>query len=195
MPMPHDPDNARRASPARRFVLAACAVAALTAMGLALVAAARVRDERSARVAAVHRLHSRLARADADVSTLQAQVAALQSENVRLARRIAAPRTNADPGAAPLAARILRSVFTVETPAGFGTGWAAWRAGGVTYLITADHVAEDAIAIGTHRVTVRKGTRSWAGAITATDAVNDLAVIRVPDLDVPALWQKLDTRR
>src|SRR5690348_7395095 len=92
-------------------------------------------------------------------------------------------------GDAPLAARIRRSVFVVETADGFGTGWAAWRAGRFTYLITANHVVEDAIAHGTHHVTVNQKLRSWQGVIVATDGKNDLAVVRVANLEAAPLWQ------
>ena len=119
----------------------------------------------------------------------------VERENATLAQRVAATEKNvsqAKAGAAPLAARILRSVFTIETPNGPGTGWAAWNEQGVTYLITANHVVHDALSSGTHEVTVRQKNRHWKGEIGATDSVNDLAVVRVIGTIAPPLWPTPD---
>ena len=43
-------------------------------------------------------------------------------------------------GLAPLGARILTSVYTIETAAALGTARAAWTNNGSTYLITANHL-------------------------------------------------------
>jgi putative serine protease PepD len=118
----------------------------------------------------------------------------VERENATLAQRVAATEKNvsqAKAGAAPLAARILRSVFTIETPNGPGTGWAAWNEQGVTYL-TANHVVHDALSSGTHEVTVRQKNRHWKGEIGATDSVNDLAVVRVIGTIAPPLWPTPD---
>ena len=184
---PPRPSKSNRDLGVRRFVPAVFAVVALVALGVAIVAAQSVRDERSGRKAAVQSLQGRLARAEQRLSTLQARAAALQAEDTRLANRIDASRF--DTRDSRLASRVLRSVFIVETPTGFGTAWAAWRAGGATYLITANHVAQGAIARGTHQVTIGQRSRSWPGVITATDSVDDLAVIRVTNLAAPPLWQ------
>jgi hypothetical protein len=182
----------------RRFAMATLAVLALAGIGLAVVAVRDVQEERSARGAAVQRLQGQLAQAEQRALALQARTAALQSENRGFLKRIGALQRSLDASRtdlAPLASRILRSVFVVVTPTGFGTGWAAWRADGETYLITANHVAQDAVARGTHQVTIDQKGRSWPGVIVATDSVNDLAVIRVANLDAPPLWQAPDTRR
>src|SRR5207253_1670215 len=92
-------------------------------------------------------------------------------------------------GVAPLATQMLRSVFTVETPEGLGTGWAAWSAQGVTYLITANHVVADTVANGRRTVTVRQKGHTWKGTVTRTDKVNDLAVVSVKGAIAPPLWQ------
>jgi S1-C subfamily serine protease len=165
----------------RRLAMVVLAVLALTGVVLAVVAIRSVQAERSRRGTAVQAVQSELARAQQRVSTLQAQTAALQSQ-INTSKQ----------GVAPLASRILRSVFTVDTPAGLGTGWAAWRVGEVTYLITANHVAQAAIAFGTHKVTIKQKSRSWHGVIIVTDSVNDLAVIRVRKMTAPVLWQTPD---
>jgi S1-C subfamily serine protease len=59
-------------------------------------------------------------------------------------------------------------------------------------LITANHVAQDAIDSGTHTVTVQQKAQSWKGTIEATDSVNDLAVVRVPKVIGTPLWQQPD---
>jgi S1-C subfamily serine protease len=65
-----------------------------------------------------------------------------------------------DAGIAPLAKRVLRSVFTVETDTGLGTGFVGWRDADSTYVITADHVVRDAST----GVTLSRARQSWQGA-------------------------------
>lgn len=175
----------------RRLPIAAASIALLVA-GAAAVAVAgylRATSEQSQRREAVAQLDSAL-RKQAD------QIAALEGLNTALGKRLAATQKNLSltkAGVAPLARRILRSVFTVDTPDGLGTGWAAWRSGGDTYLITANHVAQDALTSGTRTVTVKQKTRSWRGTIIKTDSVNDLATIRVRGAIAPTLWQTPDS--
>lgn len=131
----------------------------------------------------------------ADLQQVDHRASALSAENATLASRLHAlgkSVTTSKNGVAPLAARILRSVFTIDTPRGLGTAWAAWFNNGTTYLITANHVAQDAISYGTHTVTIKRKSSSWKGTITATDSVNDLAVVRVKGRIAPPLWQKPD---
>jgi len=181
-----------------RLAVAGLAALALAGIGLAVAAERDVRDERSSREADVQRLRAQLAVARHRVTSLQARAGALQSENTALARRLGEARkglaTTFEASLARLAARVVRSVFTVDTSVGFGTAWAAWRAGRDTYLMTAYHVVEPALARGTHDVTVNRKLRSWPGVIVATDSVNDLAVVRVDNLRAPPLWQTPATR-
>jgi S1-C subfamily serine protease len=88
---------------------------------------------------------------------------------------------------------VLKSVFTVETSDGLGTGWAAWTADGQTYLITANHVVADARAAGETTVEVRRKGAQWTGTIGATDSTNDLAVVKVNGLIAKPLWQTPDS--
>lgn len=179
-----------------RLALPAVAVLALAGIGLAVFAERAVQGERSSRRTAVESLKAQLAQAQRRLSILQARAAVLHAENTALARRIRAAQKSHDStqSLGLLASRILRSVFTVDTQSGFGTGWAAWRADGATYLITADHVVQDAITRRTHDVTITRKGKSWPGVIVATDSVNDLAVVRVDDLRAPPLWQTPKTR-
>ena len=131
-----------------------------------------------------------------EVSKLRREVAALSGRDEKLAGRLnSAEKTlkRREVGIAPLAARVLRSVFTVETDYGLGTGFVAWRDGGATYLVTAHHVVEDLPSSG---VTIARKGGSWAGTIEALDPANDLALIRVngkPPGAAP-LWQSARER-
>src|SRR5205085_12284593 len=83
-----------------------------------------------------------------------------------------------DAGMAPLAARSLKSVFTIQTPDGWlGAGFAAWREDGDTYLVTANHVV--AHTIENNYVQVKRKGGAWAGEVMVRDSQNDLAVVRV----------------
>jgi serine protease Do len=126
---------------------------------------------------------------------LHEQLAAIRAQNATLAGKLsttAARLNSSEAGVAPLASRVLRSVYTVETTFGLGTAWAAWNDGTDTFLITANHVAQDAIDSGTHQVKLRQKGRTWSGTIIRTDETNDLAVIRARGLVAPSLWQTPD---
>jgi len=93
-----------------------------------------------------------------------------------------------DAGQAPLAARVLKSVFTVETDGGLGAGFAGWVEDGRMYLITAAHVVSE---VG-ERVTLARSNGSWSAEVVGRDKARDLAVLRVDGRPVGAvpLWQK-----
>ena len=128
---------------------------------------------------------------------LAVQVRAMRSRNARLAGSVKRTQTQLkrkDAGIAPLASRVLRSVFTIETPDGrLGAGFAAWKQDGDTYLVTANHVVAGGPNYNNYVVVKRKGG-SWQGEIAGQDAKNDLAVIRVAAQPAGAdtLWQSPD---
>ena len=62
-----------------------------------------------------------------------------------------------DAGQAPLAAKILKSVFTVETDDGLGAGFVGWSNDGGTYVVTAAHVVSE---VG-EQVTLVRNNGSW----------------------------------
>jgi S1-C subfamily serine protease len=168
--------------PARRVPLAAVAVAvalaALAASAFVLVRQAGVVSaERSARRAEVGRLAKR--------------VAVLESRGTALAGRLgSAEKTlrRRDAGVAPLASRVLRSVFTVETENGLGSGFVAWTDGDASFLVTANHVVAGQLGSG---VTISRRGGSWSGEISAVDPKHDLAIIQI-DAKPPGaapLWQ------
>jgi S1-C subfamily serine protease len=126
-----------------------------------------------------------------EVASLNRRLRALELHNASLSSRVGSAERSLkqrDAGIAPLAKRVLRSVFTVETDAGLGTGFVAWRSADGTYLITAHHVVKDSSA----SVTLSRAGQSWQGEVTAQDPKNDLAVIRLDARPVGAdpLWQK-----
>jgi S1-C subfamily serine protease len=127
----------------------------------------------------------------AEISRLRRDVVALSGTGQKLAGRLdTAEQTlsRREKGIAPLAARALRSVFTVETEVGFGTGFVAWQEGGASFLVTAHHVVDGNISSG---VTISRKAGSWAGTIEAVDPGNDLALIRIGGKPAGAapLWQ------
>ena len=150
------------------------AAAALALAAFALVAERRHSSELGALRADLRAAEARL---DKRSEKLAGQVDAAEK---RIKRR--------DGGVAPLARRVLRSVFTVETDTGLGTGFVGWRADGKSYLVTAAHVVTP--ASGSFVTVSRKGG-SWSGEIVTVDRANDLAVVRIsgrPSGAAP-LWQ------
>lgn len=127
----------------------------------------------------------------AEVSELRRRVDALSGRGEKLAGRLdSAERklSRRENGIAPLAERVLRSVFTVETEVGFGSGFVAWQEGGASFLVTAHHVVDGHLSSS---VTISRKGGSWAGAIVAVDTKNDLALIRINGKPAGAapLWQ------
>ena len=132
-----------------------------------------------------------VANVERGLAEVKRDLSALRAVNSRLAGEVNSATNEleqASRGVAPLAEKALRSVFTVETNAGQGAGFAAWTERGVIFLITANHVVEDASSAF---VTVTRARGSWSGEIVRTDAKNDLALIRVSGRPKGAapLWQ------
>jgi S1-C subfamily serine protease len=126
------------------------------------------------------------------LNDLQHSIDVLSAQNASLASRLRAAEgqvKKVNAGSAPLAAMILKSVFTVETGDGEGTGWAAWVAGDSTYVITANHVVAGNVAYGDRTVKLHRKSSTWEGRVIRTDTVNDLAVIRVRKRIATPLWQ------
>jgi len=88
----------------------------------------------------------------------------------------------------PLAARTLKSVFTIEAGPRVGTAFAAWRSGRGTFFITANHV----VAGYDDRVSLERKGGSWEGEIVRRDPKNDLALVRADGRPGGArpLWQR-----
>jgi putative serine protease PepD len=136
---------------------------------------------RSSRTDAVDALRLQIERIDNQREQLSAANRAVVGRVHELELAVSSEKA----GPAPLAARILRSVFTVQTSDGLGTGWVGWTEGRSTFFITAAHVVT-----GERVVRLQKGGRVLRGTVYDVDAVNDIAVIRVARLNVaPSLWQ------
>jgi S1-C subfamily serine protease len=167
----------RRRNPSRAWAIRFLGL--LVLLGVAAAVFAYVDTRNRANAERTSRLH--------DVAALRAEIALLHAQNATLAKRLKAVQrgvSQSQLGLAPLAKRVLRSVFTLETFTGTGSGFAAWTKGGYTFVLTANHVVE-----GASTVTVeRKGT-AWDGVVTRTDPVNDLGLVRVRGNVAPALWQ------
>jgi S1-C subfamily serine protease len=131
------------------------------------------------------------------VAALSRRVGALETIDARLTGRIGSAEQTLkrrQTGIAPLAARVLRSVFTVEVGDRLGSGFVAWRDGSSTYLLTADHVVQGTVVGG---VTITRKGKSWPAEISAEDADNDLALIRIDGKPAGAapLWQHPSRRK
>ncbi|HEX6490680.1 MAG TPA: trypsin-like peptidase domain-containing protein [Gaiellaceae bacterium] len=126
-----------------------------------------------------------------EVAGLDRRLRALEFHNASLLSRVGSAERlleQRDAGIAPLAKRVLKSVFTVQTDAGLGTGFVGWQDAEGTYVVTADHVVKDAST----GVTLTRSGQSWQGDVNAEDASNDLAVIRLSGHPAGAepLWQQ-----
>lgn len=169
---------------ARRWAFAAALLAALaaTVAGAALVYQQRaLADERSARRADVAALERRL---DAVAGRSNALAGRVKDAEQTLERKEA--------GIAPLAERVLRSVFTIEADRSFGSGFVAWVDGDSTYLLTAHHVVAGTYGGG---VTVTRKGGGWQGTIVGLDERNDLALIKLSGRPrgIAPLWQSART--
>ncbi len=168
--------------PARRFPLAAIAVVlALGALAAAMYVVVRQSTITSA---------ERTARQE-EVGKLEQRVAALESRNVALSGQLGSAVKSLkqkESGIAPLAKRVLKSVFTIQTESGLGSGFMAWRDSTGTYIVTANHVVEGQLGTG---VQISRKGGQWTGEISGTDPKHDLAVIRIEGQPAGAepLWQ------
>jgi S1-C subfamily serine protease len=124
--------------------------------------------------------------ADLHAKKVEHELTLMQRDNDRLVGRVRS--TERELRVTPLAARVLKSVFTVETPVKLGSAFAAWRTRRATYFITANHVVTGAGG----PVTVKRKGNHWLASVVRTDPRNDLALLRVEGRPVGAnpLWQR-----
>jgi S1-C subfamily serine protease len=173
--IPRDAGTIERWSAGKRVQWIALAAAVL-ALTVALTAWVEERNQRDEVAGAFNVLAQQQAVSDQQataIARLDAQQQAISGQVKKQAQ-----------GTKELASRVLPSVFTIETPIGGGSGFAAWTEGGDTILLTANHVVE-----GYSDVTVKRKGASWRGAVVETDDTNDLATIRVSGMVADALWQ------
>jgi S1-C subfamily serine protease len=155
-------------------------LAVLAALGVSLFAVASVREQ-SMRVDLLR----------TDVRELEGRLEEFRLSDQELAGRLKTSEgklREKDQGIAPLAARVLKSVFTVKTDDGLGAGFAGWTADDQLYVVTAAHVVSE---VG-QQVLLERNTGSWRAEVVARDRARDLAVLRVDGRPVGAkpLWQK-----
>ena len=154
-------------------------LAVLAALGVSLFAVATVREQ-----------GMRVDLLKTDVRELEGRLEEFRLADQQLSGRLKTSEgklRQKDQGMAPLAARMLKSVFTVNTSDGLGAGFAGWRKDGVLYVVTAAHVVS---SIG-ENVTLERNNGSWRAEVVARDREKDLAVLRVDGNPVGAkpLWQ------
>jgi S1-C subfamily serine protease len=155
-------------------------VAVLAAVGISLFAVASVREQ-SMRVDLLK----------TDVRELEGRLEEFRLSDQEFAGRLKTSEgklREKDQGIAPLAARVLKSVFTVKTDDGLGAGFAGWTANDQLYVVTAAHVVSE---VG-QQVLLERNTGSWRAEVVGRDQARDLAVLRVDGKPVGAkpLWQK-----
>jgi S1-C subfamily serine protease len=155
-------------------------LAVLAALGVSLFAVASVREQ-SMRVDLLK----------TDVRELEGRLEEFRLSDQELAGRLKTSEgklREKDQGIAPLAARVLKSVFTVKTDDGLGAGFAGWTANDQLYVVTAAHVVSE---VG-QQVLLERNTGSWRAEVVGRDQARDLAVLRVDGKPVGAkpLWQK-----
>jgi S1-C subfamily serine protease len=154
-------------------------LAVVAALGVSLFAVATVREQ-SMRVDLLR----------SDVRELEGRLEDFRLADQELAGRLKTSEgklRQKDQGIAPLAARVLKSVFTVNTSDGLGAGFAGWTQDGQLYVVTAAHVVSE---VG-EQVLLERNTGSWRAEVVARDRKKDLAVLRVDGNPVGAkpLWQ------
>ncbi len=160
--------------------LVVAGLAVLAALGVSLFAVASVREQRM-----------RVDLLRTDVRELEGRLEEFRLSDQQLEGRLKTSEgklREKDQGIAPLAARVLKSVFTVKTDDGLGAGFAGWTADGQLYVVTAAHVVSE---VG-QQVLLERNTGSWRAEVVARDRGRDLAVLRVDGKPVGAkpLWQK-----
>ncbi|MEO5576192.1 MAG: S1C family serine protease [Gaiellaceae bacterium] len=174
--MSYDEYEGRRAI---SIPLVAVGLAVVAAVGVSLFAVASVREQR---------LRVDLLRTD--VRELEGRLEEFRLSDQQLDGRLKTSEgklREKDQGIAPLAARVLKSVFTVKTSDGLGAGFAGWITDGQLYVVTAAHVVTE---VG-EQVLLERNTGSWRAEVVARDRSRDLAVLRVEGKPVGArpLWQ------
>lgn len=173
-------DERARRAPLVKAGVGAAALLLLVSLVLAAVAVSRPQPWR----AKVRSLQSQVVDLRREVAAIDAR-SAVAAKRVRSAER----RVNlTTAGTAPLAAQVLRSLFTVKGETKLGAGFAAWVEGGDTYVITANHVVSGQLGPG---LLVEQKHGSWSATVVRVDRHNDLALLRVSGRPggAPPLWQ------
>lgn len=164
----------------RSLPLIVAGLAVLAAVGVSLFAYASVKTQ-----------GTKVDLLETDVRELEGRLEEFRLADQQLEGRVKGAEgklRRKDAGQAPLAAKILKSVFTVETRDGLGAGFAGWVEEGQMYVVTAAHVVSE---VG-EQVTLERNNGSWGAEVSGRDQARDLAVLRFSGRPVGAkpLWQK-----
>lgn len=122
-----------------------------------------LRDARRSTAGALKDVSARLAAAEAGLNGLSSRISELEAAR------------DATPDTAEVAARVQRSVFTVETDEGEGSGWMLTSG----KVVTNFHVIADGWLNDRPNVTLHQDDSSWPAKVVEVSPANDLAVIAV----------------
>jgi putative serine protease PepD len=185
-PPPGPSSRPRATPPARqprrpRLFMAAVLVASLTLAAAALGIATQARTELDSIAALLDAAEQeradtqqRLDKATADHGALAARVRALEKD------------LSGQPDTAATAKTASRSVFTIVTAQGNGSGFVVRSGNGSARLVTNFHVVAETFLNGGRTVDVVRKDRTYSGRIIDVSEANDLALITVPS-SLPAL--------
>jgi putative serine protease PepD len=169
----------------------------IVGLGIALVVALNAHvasvafDARSSAATAERQVDALLVEVDDLREQADAQHARQEESSASIARlggRLAVTETaiSEDPDAAEIIARVLSSVFTVETEDSSGSAFVLSSDGGTSRLVTNAHVINDVYRAGGRGVRLLSGERTLTGRIVAVSNQYDLALIEV-DVALPVL--------
>jgi S1-C subfamily serine protease len=156
-------------------------VAVLAAVGVSLLAFTSVKMQ-----------GTKISLLETDVRALEGRLEEFRLKDEQLQGRVKGAEgklRQKEVGRAPLAAKVLKSVFTVATDDGsLGAGFAGWVDNGQLYVVTAAHVVSE---VG-QQVNLERDNGAWSAEVVGMDSKRDLAVLRVSGRPVGAapLWQK-----
>lgn len=176
-PVPSFGQRDGEAAPAnRRWLVASGAALVLVALVAAVASLGQARglrqdlDATTGRLGGLEPLGDRVEASEGGINGLSRRVSGLEAAR------------DATPDTAEVAARVQRSVFTVVTDDGEGSGWVV--AGG--RVVTNFHVVSEGWVNDRQDVTLRQDDNSWPGRVIDVSPADDLAVIEV-DAPVAAL--------
>jgi len=153
----------------------AVALAAMAVSGLAVLVSLHTDQDLAAARAGI-------ARDANERDALRQRLQGMETEQARLRGSLDHLRTRlaAAPDDSAVARVAGRSVVTVITGGGSGSGFAVGESAGGTQLVTNFHVVATDWTAGRRTVTVTRGRSHWNGRVVEVSPGNDLAVIRVP---------------
>lgn len=167
-------------APKKRVLPAILVCVLVVAVGSAVAIGVMARRDAQASQDEVRRLREALAATSSDAKKqAAASLSATRDLSVRIGTLEARAHNTADP--AVIAKSAQPSVFTIEAGDALGSAWVASSSGSHSLLVTNFHVIADEHVNGRSAVRLRRGDRTYDATITSTSAVDDLALISVPE--------------